>query len=68
MLLHSRELWLRGERIVSQKGQNHAREGDVFSDALWKCTIGPSTVLMDRGVFEELASSFLPLILGFELA
>jgi glycosyltransferase involved in cell wall biosynthesis len=53
-LLHSRELWLRGERGVSQKGQRHTREGDIFSDALWKCTIGPSTVLMERGLFEEL--------------
>ena len=53
-LLHSRELWLRGERVVSQAGQTHAREGDVYSDALWKCIIGPSTVLMEREIFEEL--------------
>ena len=53
-LVHTRELWKRGEKTVSQKGQNHRREGDVFRDALWKCTIGPSTVLMRKGVFMEL--------------
>lgn len=53
-LVHSREHWLRGEHTVSQKGQRHAREGDVFADALWKCTIGPSTVLMRSEAFREL--------------
>lgn len=53
-LLHARELWLRGEKVVSQKGQSHSRSGDVWADALWKCTIGPSTVLMRSAVFREL--------------
>jgi glycosyltransferase involved in cell wall biosynthesis len=53
-LIHTRELWRRGVKTVSQKGQKHARTGDVFADALWKCTIGPSTVLMRTSVFKEL--------------
>ena len=53
-LVHTREEWLRGERTVSQKSQRHRRSGDIFSDALWKCTIGPSTVLMRRALFREL--------------
>ncbi|WP_319475723.1 glycosyltransferase family A protein [Marispirochaeta aestuarii] len=53
-LVHTREFWRRGAKTVSQKGQKHAREGNIFSDALWKCTIGPSTVLMRKAVFEEL--------------
>jgi glycosyltransferase involved in cell wall biosynthesis len=52
-LVHGREVWLRGEKIVSQKGQRHGRSGDVFADALEKCMIGPSTVLMEKSLFEE---------------
>lgn len=50
---HSRELWLRNGREISQRGMNHARAGDVFADALRKCTIGPSTVILERSLFEE---------------
>ena len=50
---HTREKWLRGEKIVSQKGQKHRREGDIFSDALKKCIIGPSTTMMERSLLLE---------------
>ncbi len=50
---HTREVWIRDGRTVSQKGQKHQREGDIFADALKKCIIGPSTVLLDRALFEE---------------
>lgn len=53
-LIHTREIWLRGAKIISQKTQRHKRREDVFEDALEKCMIGPSTVLMRREVFEEL--------------
>ncbi len=48
---HTREVWRRGDKIVSQKGQKHSREGDIFSDALTKCIIGPSTVMMERSFY-----------------
>lgn len=48
---HTRELWLRDGRTISQKTQKHRREGDVFADALVKCTIGPSTAMIDRQMF-----------------
>ncbi|MFP4068466.1 MAG: glycosyltransferase family 2 protein [Spirochaetaceae bacterium] len=51
---HTRERWLRDGREISQKGMDHARRGWVFPDALKKCTIGPSTVMMERSLFEEL--------------
>ena len=51
---HTRELWLRNGRTVSQAGQRHRREGDIFTDALKKCIIGPSTVMMERALFDEL--------------
>ncbi|HUX12352.1 MAG TPA: glycosyltransferase [Spirochaetia bacterium] len=50
---HTREVWLRDGRIVSQQTQRHRREGDVFADALVKCMIGPSTVMLERALFEE---------------
>ena len=50
---HTREKWLRGEKTVSQKSQKHKREGDIFEDALWKCIIGPSTVMMEKSLFYE---------------
>ena len=53
-ICHTREIWQRGLEIVSQAGQRHRRCGYIFPDALKKCIIGPSTVMMRRGLFEEL--------------
>jgi len=53
-LVHCREVWIRGSKIVSQKRQNHRRSGDVFTDALEKCTIGPSTAVLRSKVFRSL--------------
>ena len=50
---HTREKWLRGEKTVSQKSQKHRREGYIFEDALWKCIIGPSTVMLEKSLFYE---------------
>ncbi len=50
---HTREQWLRGSRQVSQASQKHRREGDIFEDALKKCIIGPSTVMMEASLFRE---------------
>ncbi len=53
-ICHTREIWKRGERIVSQAGQRHKRSGFIFADSLKKCIIGPSTVMMQRELFEQL--------------
>ncbi|MCL2293959.1 MAG: glycosyltransferase family 2 protein [Spirochaetes bacterium] len=53
-ICHTREIWQRGEKVVSQASQRHKREGDIFEDALAKCIMGPSTVIMERGLFEKL--------------
>jgi glycosyltransferase involved in cell wall biosynthesis len=52
-LCHSREIWLREGKEISQAGQRHRRRGDIFRDALQKCIIGPSTVVMERSLFLE---------------
>ena len=53
-LCHSREKWLRRGKEISQKNFRHQREGWVFPDALEKCIIGPSTVLVSREGWERL--------------
>ncbi|MBT3274794.1 MAG: glycosyltransferase family 2 protein [Spirochaetales bacterium] len=50
---HTRELWLRNGKTVSQKSQKHQREGQLFNDSLVKCIVGPSTVMMDRKLYLE---------------
>jgi len=52
-IIHGCEVWLRDDRIISQKGQRHRREGDIFSNALTKCIIGPSSVMMERQLYLE---------------
>lgn len=52
-ICHTREIWKRGERTVSQAGQRHRRSGDIFADALKKCIIGPSTVMMSTELFRR---------------
>lgn len=53
VISHTRERWLRGGRVISQRAQRHRRRGDLFLDSLRKCVIGPSTVLLRRAAFEQ---------------
>jgi glycosyltransferase involved in cell wall biosynthesis len=50
---HTRELWIREGKQVSQRKQKHQREGDVFTDSLRKCILGPSTVVLSRSLWVE---------------
>ena len=52
-ICHTREIWLRNNKEISQKGQNHKRMGLIFCDALKKCIIGPSTVLLHKSIFSR---------------
>ncbi len=51
---HTRELWIKEGKIISQKKQKHKREGNIFIDALKKCIVGPSTVMLEKKLFEEI--------------
>lgn len=53
-IVHTREKWVRNEIEVSQASQIHKREGDIFSDALRKCIIGPSTVIMEKKLYRQV--------------
>jgi glycosyltransferase involved in cell wall biosynthesis len=59
LLCHTREIWQRDGRIVSQASQKQARSGSVLKDALKKCIIGPSTVMLQRKLFID-AGMFNP--------
>ncbi len=52
-LCHTRELWLRNGEEVSQAGQIYKREGMIFEDSLRKCIIGPSTVAIEKALFDR---------------
>ena len=54
LIVHCRELWLRSGRTISQTGQRHRRAGWLFADAVRKCIIGPSTVLLHRSVLNDV--------------
>lgn len=50
---HTRERWVRDGTSVSQAGQRHRRRGDIYADALRKCIVGPSTVMIDRTLYHD---------------
>lgn len=50
LIVHCRERWVRDSRPVSQASQRHRRDGWLFADAVRKCVIGPSTVVLHRTV------------------
>jgi glycosyltransferase involved in cell wall biosynthesis len=52
-LSHTREIWMRNGREVSQRTQRHHRAGDIFPDALVKCIVGPSTVMIDGDLYRS---------------
>jgi glycosyltransferase involved in cell wall biosynthesis len=51
---HTREVWLRDEKELSQTSQKHRSSGDIFADALIKCIIGPSTAVIRHTLFKKL--------------
>ncbi len=53
---HTRERWVRHGAVVSQDSRRfrrYRRQGDMFRDALVKCIIGPSTVMMTRQLWNR---------------
>ena len=53
VLSHTREHWIRNGKPVSQASQKHIRSGMMFAAALRKCVIGPSTVMIEKKLFER---------------
>ena len=55
-ICHTREIWKRGQRIISQSGQRHIRSGNIFEDCLKKCIVGPSTVVLTKKLFMDIGA------------
>lgn len=53
LISHTREEWNRKGKIISQSGMDHKRSGDIFTDALKKCIIGPSTVMISSDMYRK---------------
>lgn len=53
LLSHTRELWLRRSRPLSQKKKHQPPDGDIFSASLAMCVVGMSTVMARREVFDR---------------
>lgn len=53
-VVHTREAWVRNGKTISQSGFNHKRFGNIFSDALVKCILGPSTIMLEKDLYIKL--------------
>jgi glycosyltransferase involved in cell wall biosynthesis len=54
LICHTREIWKRGDRIISQSRQRHKRSGNIFEDCLKKCIVGPSTTILEKSLFMDM--------------
>ncbi len=52
-ILHTKERWVRNDKVISQKKRKHKKSGNVFKESLQGCILGPSTVLMDKKLYLE---------------
>ncbi len=51
---HTNEKWIRDTRVIRQKKQHKKPSGFCFEENLNFCKIAPSTVMIQRSLFEEL--------------
>jgi len=52
-IFHCREEWRRSDKVISQASQKHRHAGDIFADALIKCIVGPSTMVVKTELFRR---------------
>ena len=53
-LIHTDELWYRHGKRVNQMKKHEKRGGKIFEYCLKSCCISPSSVLIDKSLFEEV--------------
>ncbi len=53
-LSHCKEIWLRSGKAVAQPLGCWQRSGDIFLSTLHKCIIGPSTMVVERALLQQL--------------
>lgn len=54
LISHTQELWYRRGKILNQKKKHEKLAGDLFAKSLEMCSIGASTVMMTRSLFNEV--------------
>jgi len=51
---HSNEVWIKNGKRINQKKKHKKYGGDIFKKCLDMCRISPSSVLINKNIFEEL--------------
>ncbi len=51
---HTEEIWIRGDKELKQKLHHKKPEGECFYDNISFCKIAPSTVMIDKNLFEKV--------------
>ena len=51
---HSNEIWIKNGKRINQKKKHKKHGGDIFKKCLDMCRISPSSVLIDKSIFEEI--------------
>ncbi|NLP03507.1 MAG: glycosyltransferase family 2 protein [Fibrobacter sp.] len=53
-ILQSKEIWIRNGKRVNPPATHEKSGGDLFRESLERCMITPSSVMMERALFEEV--------------
>jgi len=53
-ICHTDEIWIRNGARINQRDRHRKFPGDIFEKCLPLCIISPSSVLMERSLFDEL--------------
>ncbi len=51
---HTEEIWIKDGRVKKQKAHHKKPNGECFYENISFCKISPSTVMIDRALFEEV--------------
>ena len=55
-LFHSNEIWIKNGLRINQKKKHKKYGGDIFDKCLDMCRISPSSVMIDKTVFDEVGT------------
>jgi len=53
-LIHTNEIWIRNGKRINQMKKHQKFGGYIFNECLSLCCISPSSVLIDRSIFDDM--------------
>jgi glycosyltransferase involved in cell wall biosynthesis len=53
-LIHTNEIWIRNGKKINQMKKHQKFGGNIFNECLALCCISPSSVLIDRSIFDDM--------------